>query len=34
MKSKLIPISYTIAVVKPNIALKEDKLQEVLNILD
>ena len=26
MKSKLIPIAYTVGVIKPNLALKEDKV--------
>ena len=34
MKSKLIPISYTVAIMKPHIALKKDKVEEVRHLLD
>ena len=34
MKSKLIPIAYTVAVIKPNIALKEEKMQEVMKTIE
>ena len=30
MKSKLIPIPYTIAIVKPHLALKEEKVPMIL----
>ena len=34
MKSKLIPIAYTVCILKPNLALKRDKVTEVLKTLD
>jgi nucleoside diphosphate kinase len=34
MKSKLIPIAYTVAVVKPNLAMKADKMEEIMKIID
>ena len=34
MKSKLIPVAYTVAVVKPNLALKEEKMKEIMKVID
>lgn len=34
MKSKLIPIAYTVAIIKPNIALKAEKLEAVMKIIE
>jgi len=33
MKSKLIPIAYTLAVIKPHLAMKEKKMQEIMKII-
>jgi len=34
MKSKLIAIPYTIGIIKPHIALKDDKFDEIMKTLD
>jgi nucleoside diphosphate kinase len=34
MKSKLIAIPYTIGIIKPHIALKDDKVDEIMKTLD
>jgi nucleoside diphosphate kinase len=34
MKSKLIPIAYTVGLIKPNIALKDDKVAEIMDTID
>ena len=34
MKSKLIAIPYTIGIIKPHIALKDDKVEEIMKTLD
>lgn len=34
MKSKLIPIAYTLAIIKPNLAMKEEKMKEIMQIID
>ena len=34
MKSKLISIPYTVAVIKPHIALQETKVTEIYKMLD
>jgi len=34
MKSKLIPIAYTLAIVKPNLAMKEEKMNEIMKVID
>jgi hypothetical protein len=34
MKSKLISIPYTVGIIKPHVALYEDKVEEVYKILD
>lgn len=34
MKSKLIAIPYTIGIIKPHLALKDDKVNEVRQTLD
>ena len=34
MKSKLIAIPYTIGIIKPHIALKDEKVQEIFTLLD
>ena len=34
MKSKLISIPYTVGIIKPHIALREDKVEEITRLLD
>ena len=34
MKSKLIAIPYTLGIIKPHIALKDDKVEEIMKTLD
>jgi len=34
MKSKLISIPYTVGLIKPHIALLDDKVDEIYKILD
>lgn len=34
MKSKLIAIPYTIGIIKPHIAVKDDKVNEIMTLLD
>ena len=34
MKSKLISIPYTVGIIKPHIALKDDVVQEIFNTID
>ena len=34
MKSKLIAIPYTIGIIKPHLALKDDKVEEIMKTLD
>lgn len=34
MKSKLIPIPYTVGIVKPHLALRQDKMDEVVKHLE
>lgn len=34
MKSKLIPIAYTVAIIKPNLAMKEDKMSEIMKVIN
>ena len=34
MKSKLIPIPYTVGIIKPHLALRNDKVDEVMKKLD
>jgi len=34
MKSKLISIPYTVGIIKPHVALKDDLVDEIFQILD
>jgi len=34
MKSKLISIPYTVGIIKPHIALQDEKVDEMFRILD
>ena len=34
MKSKLIPLPYTIAIIKPNLVIKPEKIDEIMKKLE
>jgi hypothetical protein len=34
MKSKLISIPYTVGIIKPHVALREDKVEEIFKSID